>query len=671
MKNLLQNVGLICLALLLCSPAHAQKTKATILTEIPLLCPIGGTGTCTAANVQEVWEDIVNAIMPTAPVTSGNAVCYNGTTGLLGSCTATAFVTSIGGATGAVTLSSNMRIIGSNELDLATAIALTGETLTGSSASSLSIKDQSSAQGTFTAGTQTSSQCDPGYLITPGSGVCTQLEYFPSTGSALWNTLLITAVNGRAIFGSTGGNENPEIICTDATLSGTVAQGIPVWTGSGGNSQSGCGFVAASRIGAGSPMSWDMVNLGYVPALITASIGTGSGNGKMTVTAESGSPIVYAMTINGTGVDTHVTGTATTGSGNCSPACTGTGGTGTYAVALNSSIGSEVMVGSASGAEGSSVVQIYGGSQDGSTQNGVFIFNATCSYWAANCIATPAGSRLGEFAGTGMSGDGLFTETETGSWNIYAATVFSGTHIDGSYTAPTNMVLRLAPNSSNPERITAVFDYNANLLLGTAWSATSAVTATTGALYLGGSAPANAGVGNVIYTTSSQQGITIQNSGGDTGAGRAMLFANTAGTTEGSIAISATGTAFNTSSDRRLKTDIKPASEAEVGLTIDLLKVVNYEFKNDPSSRFIGFIAQDEYEAFPAAVTPGDDTDAQPGDKGFLAWQRDDSKLVPLLVLEVQSLRKRVSELEHPKYDSIITIPRDCQSIGYYPVSCN
>jgi hypothetical protein len=75
-------------ALIVCAPsmAHAQKTKAQIITEIPVLCPIGGVGTCTATNVQQLWRDIVNAIMPTAPVVSGNLACYNGTTGLLQDC---------------------------------------------------------------------------------------------------------------------------------------------------------------------------------------------------------------------------------------------------------------------------------------------------------------------------------------------------------------------------------------------------------------------------------------------------------------------------------------------------------------------------------------------------------------------------------------------------------
>jgi hypothetical protein len=55
-----------------------------------------------------------------------------------------------------------------------------------------------------------------------------------------------------------------------------------------------------------------------------------------------------------------------------------------------------------------------------------------------------------------MSPDGLVTQTESGSWNLYAALNFTGTHLDGSYNAATNMVLRLGPNATSPERVTAV-----------------------------------------------------------------------------------------------------------------------------------------------------------------------------------------------------------------------
>jgi hypothetical protein len=299
-----------------------------------------------------------------------------------------------------------------------------------------------------------------------------------------------------------------------------------------------------------------------------------------------------------------------------------------------------------SGAEGSMTLNIWSGSSTGLTQGMIDFFNATgCTKWStATCSATLAGARLGEIAGNGMSADGVFTQTETASINFYAQANWSGTHTDGSYQAPTNIVIRTAPNSLATERNTAIFDSNANLLVGTAWSTTS-VGAGAGAIYARGT-PNNIGAINLTFNKGAEQGLSIQNSASDTGGGNQIVFQNTGGTVIGSVSGTATIVAYNTTSDRRLKTDIVPARE-DAGAIIDRLNVVDFRFREDPSRRHIGFIAQDEYKAFPEAVTPGDRTNAKPGDKDFRPWQRDDSKLVPLLVAEMQSMRKRMKQLEH------------------------
>jgi hypothetical protein len=83
-RRILAAVALLCSVV---APAHAQKTKATIITEIPVLCPPNQfNGQCTVTNANQLWSDIVNSIMPTAPVTSGNLACFSGTTGLLQDC---------------------------------------------------------------------------------------------------------------------------------------------------------------------------------------------------------------------------------------------------------------------------------------------------------------------------------------------------------------------------------------------------------------------------------------------------------------------------------------------------------------------------------------------------------------------------------------------------------
>lgn len=108
----------------------------------------------------------------------------------------------------------------------------------------------------------------------------------------------------------------------------------------------------------------------------------------------------------------------------------------------------------------------------------------------------------------------------------------------------------------------------------------------------------------------------------------------------GSISTSTTNAAYNTSSDRRLKNNIQDAGDA--GALIDALRVRSWDWKSNGSHEKFGFVAQEEYQVAPFAVTPGDDDPTMISRQ----WQRDDSKLVPLLVKEIQSLRARIAALE-------------------------
>jgi len=106
----------------------------------------------------------------------------------------------------------------------------------------------------------------------------------------------------------------------------------------------------------------------------------------------------------------------------------------------------------------------------------------------------------------------------------------------------------------------------------------------------------------------------------------------------GTISVDATNTAYNTSSDRRLKENIVPADDA--GLIIDAIKIVKHDWKVGGHTRF-GVVAQDLHNVAPEAVKVGDN-----GDEVTDAWGVDYSKLVPMLVKEIQSLRARVAQLE-------------------------
>ena len=98
-----------------------------------------------------------------------------------------------------------------------------------------------------------------------------------------------------------------------------------------------------------------------------------------------------------------------------------------------------------------------------------------------------------------------------------------------------------------------------------------------------------------------------------------------------------TTTAYNTSSDARLKKNIRPVKD--VGKIIDNIPVVSFDWKTDGIHVPVGLIAQDVHGVFPQAVHEGHDVNEDP-------WMLDHSKMVPLLLKEIQSLRERVNVLE-------------------------
>jgi hypothetical protein len=155
-------------------------------------------------------------------------------------------------------------------------------------------------------------------------------------------------------------------------------------------------------------------------------------------------------------------------------------------------------------------------------------------------------------------------------------------------------------------------------------------------------------VGTTTATNTPSQGITLmQNTNiGSIGIGHAsgtadgngyLQFAFN-GTSIGSVTQSGSGTAvlYNLTSDARLKENVADADDA--ASLIDALQVRKFDWKAGGEHQRYGFIAQELVTVAPEAVSQPEDQDAMMG--------VDYSKLVPMLVKEVQSLRARVAELE-------------------------
>lgn len=208
-----------------------------------------------------------------------------------------------------------------------------------------------------------------------------------------------------------------------------------------------------------------------------------------------------------------------------------------------------------------------------------------------------------------ITNDGSFTGTFADGVTAEISSV-SETGVGGAYGLA--FATSTTSGSNRAERMR--LDSSGNLLVGTT-SGSAKITAS------------NAGV-----TTTTLMALT---DAGGTGTHTQISFNNTNGQV-GTISTSGSATAYNTSSDARLKENIADAEDA--GAKVDAIQVRQFDWKADGSHQDYGMIAQELLTVAPEAVSGDPESDDMMG--------VDYSKLVPMLVKEIQSLRARVAQLE-------------------------
>jgi len=255
-----------------------------------------------------------------------------------------------------------------------------------------------------------------------------------------------------------------------------------------------------------------------------------------------------------------------------------------------------------------------------------------------------------DFIRSGAAGGvrGYWVKTSgTNRWFIYA----NGTAESGS-NAGSNFAIAAYNDAGSGlgdyfsiNRATGAAAFAAGLAVTGLISATTTVKATT---EFHAVSPTNTGSASFrsAFTTC---GVDLANSL-DTSGVAFINFRKADSTAIGSINRVALTNAvvYNTSSDARLKENFRDFTDS--GRLIDALKPRVFDWKGDTNGdgkNVIGFVAQEEHAADPifahiGAVSVGDDDPTTITKQ----WQRSDAALIPILVAELQSLRKRLAALE-------------------------
>lgn len=145
-----------------------------------------------------------------------------------------------------------------------------------------------------------------------------------------------------------------------------------------------------------------------------------------------------------------------------------------------------------------------------------------------------------------------------------------------------------------------------------------------------------------VYSGSAGGTLRVANAAGGTGG--LLEFFNGVGGNVGSITTNGSVTAFNTTSDERLKTKIGRVEFIDAAEVINRVAALWFTWKaNQDDEPEPGFFAQQVYRVCPWAVTKGR---GSPGSRNFVPWKMDASRLMPFVIAYIQGLDKRIARLE-------------------------
>ena len=146
---------------------------------------------------------------------------------------------------------------------------------------------------------------------------------------------------------------------------------------------------------------------------------------------------------------------------------------------------------------------------------------------------------------------------------------------------------------------------------------------------------------DLTFSGTGSTGILIRNNTGTTTSAVLFYYSSAPQGARGSITVSSTSTAYNTSSDYRLKENVVPMTGSLE--RVDQLKPARFNFIGDDKT-VDGFLAHEAAEVVPEAVTGTKDEVDEEGNPIYQGI--DQAKLVPLLVGAIQELKAEVEALK-------------------------
>ena len=146
---------------------------------------------------------------------------------------------------------------------------------------------------------------------------------------------------------------------------------------------------------------------------------------------------------------------------------------------------------------------------------------------------------------------------------------------------------------------------------------------------------ASSGKQVIQFNGAAENGIYFDDTRTASGTSVAAIFGR-GSTAVGRLDTTLNSVALTSLSDERVKNNIVDAPSASDD--IDAIQVRSFDWKSDGSHQKYGMVAQELLEVAPEAVSAPEDPEEMMG--------VDYSKLVPMMLKEIQSLRARVAQLE-------------------------